>query len=51
MSDNQLLIEAMQQVELEDLKGQQLGEILSQVDKLLNMLRRNKRRKRSQSAR
>ncbi len=46
----QLLIEAMQQVGPEDLKGKKLDEVLRQVDKLLNMLRRNKQRKRSKVA-
>jgi hypothetical protein len=41
----QLLIEAMQQVEPDDLKGKRLGEFLRQLDKLLSMLRRNKQRK------
>ena len=39
----QQLVEAMGQVEPEDLKGKKLVEILRQVDKLLSMLRRTKR--------
>lgn len=42
----QLLIEAMQQVEPDDLKGKKLGEFLRQIDKLLNMLQRAKEHKR-----
>lgn len=43
----QLLIEAMQQVEPDHLKGKKLGEFLRQIDKLLNMLRRAKEHKRA----
>ncbi|HEX8145021.1 MAG TPA: hypothetical protein VF553_20815 [Pyrinomonadaceae bacterium] len=42
----QLLIESMQQVGPDDLKGKKLGEFLRQFDKLLSMLRRNKQCKR-----
>jgi hypothetical protein len=40
----QQLIEAMRQTELEDLKGKNLVEFLRQIDRLLGMLRRGKRR-------
>ncbi|MCA1636552.1 MAG: hypothetical protein LC802_23400 [Acidobacteria bacterium] len=42
----QQLVEAMRQVEPENLKGKKLVEILRQVDRLLNMLRRADGRKR-----
>jgi hypothetical protein len=41
----------VKQVEPDDLKGKKLGDFLRQIDKLLNMLRRNKQRKGSQAAR
>jgi hypothetical protein len=40
----QLLADAMQQVEPDELKGKKLDEFLRQIDKLLNMLRRARRR-------
>ncbi len=42
----QRLIDAMRQVEPDDLKGKKLSEFLRQIDKLLNMLHRTKQRKR-----
>ncbi len=40
----QRLTDAMDQIEAEELNGESLGEILRQIDKLFNMLRRIKRR-------
>jgi hypothetical protein len=46
----QLLIEAMQHVGPDELKGKKLGEFLRQIDKLLNMLWSDKQRKGLQAA-
>jgi hypothetical protein len=40
--ERQRLMDAMDQIEADELKGAALGELLRQIDKLFNMLRRIK---------